>query len=87
MDYRVDAWLMIPMAAFKFSSNQMVIPASTKVTVEAVLNKGCILVMDGQKEIPIEGGSRIEMTKSPRSATFIVFNPDFYSRVKEKLEK
>ena len=87
MDYRVDAWLMIPMAAFKFSSNQMVIPASTKVTVEAVLNKGCILVLDGQKEIPIEGGSKIEMTRSPRSATFIVFNPDFYSRVKEKLEK
>ena len=87
MDYRVDAWLMIPMAAFKFSSNQMIIPASTKVTVEAVLNKGCILVMDGQKEIHIDGGSRIEMTKSPRSATFIVFDTDFYRRVKEKLEK
>ena len=87
MDYRVDAWLMIPMAAFKFSSNQMIIPASTKVTVEAVLNKGCILVMDGQKEIHIDGGSMIEMTKSPRSATFIVFDTDFYRRVKEKLEK
>ena len=87
MDYRVDAWLMIPMAAFKFSSNQMVIPASTKVTVEAVLNKGCILVLDGQKEIHIDGGSRIEMTKSPRPATFIVFDTDFYKRVKDKLEK
>ena len=87
MDYRVDAWLMIPMAAFKLSSNQMIIPASTKVTVEAVLNKGCILVMDGQKEIPIEGGSKIELTRSPRSATFIVFDTDFYRRVKEKLEK
>ena len=87
MDYRVDAWLMIPMAAFKFSSSQMIIPASTKVTVEAVLNKGCILVMDGQKEIHIDGGSRIEMTRSPRSATFIVFDTDFYRRVKEKLEK
>ena len=87
MDHRVDAWLMIPMAAFKFSSSQMIIPAFTKVTVEAVLNKGCILVMDGQKEIHIEGGSRIEMTKSSRPATFIVFDTDFYKRVKEKLEK
>ena len=87
MDYRVDAWLMIPMAPFKFSSNQMIIPASTKVTVESVLNKGCILVMDGQKEIPIEGGSKVELTRSPRPATFIVFDTDFYKRVKEKLEK
>jgi len=87
MDHRVDAWLMIPMAAFKFSSSQMIIPAFTKVTVEAVLNKGCILVMDGQKEIHIDGGSRIEMTKSSRPATFIVFDTDFYKRVKEKLEK
>ena len=65
----------------------MIIPASTKVTVESVLNKGCILVMDGQKEIPIEGGSKVEVTRSPRSATFIVFDTDFYRRVKEKLEK
>lgn len=87
MDYKVDAWLMIPMAAFKFSSSQMVIPASTKVTVETVSNEGCIVVIDGQKEIYVPGGTKIDMIRSINPATFIVFNTDFYKRVKNKLEK
>ncbi|MCQ2052810.1 MAG: NAD(+)/NADH kinase [archaeon] len=87
IDYKVDAWLMIPMAAFKFSSSQMVIPASTKVTVETVLNEGCIVVIDGQKEIHIPGGTKIDMIRSINPATFIIFNTDFYRRVKDKLER
>ena len=85
MDPGVDAWLMIPMAAFKFSSRQMIIPASKKVTIEAVLDKGCLLVIDGQKEYHLDGGSSIELTRSPRSSSFIVFDTDFYSRVRSKL--
>ncbi len=56
-----------------------------KVAIDAVLDKGCLLVIDGQKEIPLQGGSKVEFTRSPRPAAFIVFETDFYSRVREKL--
>lgn len=85
MDPRVNAWVMVPMAAFKYTSRPMIIPTTTKVTVEAVLDKGCLLVVDGQKEINIPGGSKVEMTRSRKYASFIMFSTDFYSRVKEKL--
>ncbi len=85
MDHRVEAWLMVPMAAFQFSFKEMVVPSSVKISIEAVLDKGCLLVIDGQEEIHIPGGSRIDMVRSARMASFIVFETDFYSRVREKL--
>lgn len=85
IDNRVDAWVMVPMAAFKFSSRPMVIPTGTKVTVEMVLDKGCLLVIDGQREVPVPGGSTVELTRSPETARFIQLDTDFYGRVREKL--
>ncbi len=85
MDHGVDAWVLMPMAAFQPSFGPMVIPTSVKVTVEAVLDKGCILVIDGQKEINVPGGSKIVLTRSPRTASFIMFETDFYSRFRNKL--
>ena len=85
MDHRVDAWLMVPMAAFQFAFKEMVVPSSVKITIEAVLDKGCLLVIDGQNEFNIPGGSKIDLVKSSRRALFIVFETDFYSRVRKKL--
>lgn len=85
MDHGVDAWLMVPMAAYEFSFKQMVLPTSVKITMENVLDKGCLLVIDGQKEITIPGGAKVEFTRSPRQASFIMFETDFYSRVSKKL--
>lgn len=85
IDHRVNAWVMVPMAAFKFSSRPMIIPTSAKVTVEMVMDKGCLLVIDGQKEFNLPGGSKIELTRSSKYATFIMFDTDFYSRIREKL--
>lgn len=87
MDHRVDAWLMVPMAAFEAPFKQMILPTSVKVTIEAVLNKGCLVVIDGQKEVNIPGGSKIALVKSQRNASFISFGTDFYSRVRDKLVK
>ncbi len=85
MDHRVDAWLMVPMAAFQFAFKEMIVPSSVKITIEAVLDKGCLLVIDGQNEFNIPGGSKVEMVRSQRTASFIVFENDFYSRVRKKL--
>ncbi|MCQ2085949.1 MAG: NAD(+)/NADH kinase [archaeon] len=86
VDPEVNAILMVPMAAFKFSSKQTVIPASKKITIDAVSNEEYLLVIDGQKELKLSSGSSIELTKSLKSSSFIVFNKDFYSRVRDKLK-
>lgn len=85
IDYGVDAWVLVPMAAFKYSARPMVVPSSSTVIVETVLDKGCVIVLDGQKEVRISGGSKVEISKSPKYASFIVFDTNFYSRVRDKL--
>lgn len=85
IDPRVNALVIVPMAAYKFASRPFVVPATAKVTVELILDKGCILVMDGQEEYKIPGKTKIDFTRSPDVVRFIRFNTDFYSRVREKL--
>ncbi len=85
MDPKVNALIVVPMAAYKFSSRPFVVPSTSKVTVENVLPKGCIIVLDGQEEIYMQGGSKVEFMLSESKARFVRFNTDFYSRVREKL--
>lgn len=85
MDPKVKALMVVPMAAYKFNSRPFVIPSTSKVTVENVLDKECLIVIDGQTEFVMEGGSKIEFMLSDRPARFIRYKTDFYSRVREKL--
>ena len=85
MDPNVKALTVVPMAAYKFNSRPFVVPATSKITVENVLDKGCLIVLDGQAEYEMEGGSKVEFMMSDKKARFIRFNTDFYSRVREKL--
>jgi len=86
VDPRVNALVMVPMAAFKFAARPIVIPTSSKITVELTMDKGCLLVVDGQEEYPIPGHSKLEFTMSSNYGRFIRFDDDFYSRIHEKLE-
>lgn len=85
MDPKVRALMVVPMAAYKFNSRPFVIPATSKVTVENVLDKGCLIVLDGQEEYSMDGCSKVEFMLSDRKARFIRFDTDFYSRVRDKL--
>lgn len=85
IDPGVNAFVIVPMAAYKFASRPFVVPADAKVTVESVLDKGCILVIDGQEEHEVRGKTRVDFTRSSNKARFIKFNTEFYSRVREKL--
>jgi NAD+ kinase len=86
IDPRVHALVMVPMAAFKFAARPIVIPTSSKITVELTMDKGCLLVVDGQEEYHIPGSSKLEFTMSSNYGRFIRFDDDFYSRIHEKLE-
>lgn len=85
IDPKVNAFVIVPMAAYKFASRPFVVPSDSKVTVECVLDKGCLLVIDGQAEHPIEGGAKVDFVRSAEKARFITFRQDFYSRVRNKL--
>ncbi|MDR1954774.1 MAG: NAD(+)/NADH kinase [Candidatus Methanoplasma sp.] len=85
IDPRVNAVVVVPMAAYKFASRPFVVPADTKVTVETMMDSGCLLVVDGQEEYEIKGKTHIDFGRSSETVRFIRFNTDFYSRVREKL--
>jgi len=85
IDPRVNAFVIVPMAAYKFASRPFVVPADAKVKVEAVMDKGCLLVVDGQEEYEMKGMTSVEFTRSHERVRFIRFSTDFYSRVREKL--
>ena len=86
IDPGVKAMVIVPMAAFKFSSRPIIVPSNAKITVEQILDKGCLLVIDGQREYGMPGPSKAEFTMSSKYARFIMFDTDFYSRVQYKLE-
>jgi len=85
IDPRVNALVLVPMAAFKFAARPIVIPMSSKIVVE-IVDKDCLLVIDGQEEHGIPGGTKVEFSMSSNYGRFIMFDEDFYSRVHEKLE-
>jgi len=85
IDPNVNAVVVVPMAAYKFASRPFVVPADAKITVETILDSGCLLVVDGQAEYKIRGKTRIDFIRSSDTVKFIRFNTDFYSRVREKL--
>ena len=87
VDPRVDtAWLLVPIAPFRYSSRPIILPTCAKVTVEMMMeDRDCLLVVDGQKEIPVKGGKTVEMTLSPKYFRLIDMGADFYEKVRDKL--
>lgn len=85
IDPDVNALVIVPMAAYKFASRPFVVPADAKITIENVLEDGCILVVDGQEEYDIKGKTHISFMKASNTVKFIRFNTDFYTKVREKL--
>ena len=77
--------MIVPMAAYRFSSRPFIVPATSKITIESVLDKECLIVLDGQREYPMDGMTKVEFMMSNKKARFIRFNMDFFSRVREKL--
>ena len=82
---KVKALMVVPMAAYKFNSRPFIVPATSKITVENVLDKECLIVLDGQEEFKMDGCSKVDFMLSDRKARFIRYDTDFYSRVRDKL--
>ncbi len=86
MDPGVEAIVIVPIAAYKFASRPFIVPADSRITVECVMpDRGCLAVVDGQAEHPVDGGSVIEFVRSASKFRIAELGKDFYSRVREKL--
>lgn len=85
IDPGVNAFVFVPMAPFKFAARPMVVPTSSTITVELPLDKGCLLVVDGQEEYKIPGHSRLDFSLSRTYGRFIRFEDNFYERMHDKL--
>lgn len=85
IDPKVEAFVFVPMAPYKFAARPVVVPSSSVITVELVLDKPCVLVIDGQEEYRMEGRSKVEFSLSENVGRFIRFQDDFYERMREKL--
>ncbi len=85
VDPRVEALVVSAIAPFKPSARATVVPADAKLRVKLAKPKECLLVLDGQHEVPLAGTEDVRFTGSERKAQLIKFGDDFYRRIEEKL--
>jgi len=85
VDPRVEALVIAPMAPFKFSARPVVVPASSRISVQIVRPKECVVVVDGQQEMLMAGNETVEFKASPDRARFVSFGKSFYGRTREKM--
>jgi len=85
IDPRVEALVIAPMAPFKFAARPVVVPASSRISVQVVRPKECVVVIDGQQEMLMAGNETVEFRSAPDKARFVSFGKGFYARTREKL--
>lgn len=85
LDPRVRAFVVTALAPFRQSLRPTVVPADSEVAVELRGPGPCVMVMDGQEEVELKGGTEVTFRLSDKRARFVRFRRDFYARVREKL--
>lgn len=87
VDPRMEALIVSAIAPFKPAARPYVFPPRSRVGVQILRPKECLLVLDGQHEAPLHGGESLSFTASERPARLIRFRDDFYQRIEQKLAK
>lgn len=86
VDPRIEAFIMVPLAAFKLGARPFVFPAKASVEAELPANaKDAVLVLDGQYERRLGGGDTVAFTGSEHRARFVRLRTHFYGRLRERL--
>lgn len=86
VDPRIEAFIMVPLAAFKLGARPFVFPARAKVEVSLPASaKDAVLVVDGQYERRLGGGDECDFSGSEKRAKFVRFSSHFYGRLRERL--
>lgn len=85
IDPRMNAYVIAPMAPFKFATRPLVVPSTSKIRLEICRPKPCLCVIDGQHEHALEGFEMTEFFQAERKSRYIRFERDFYDRLRAKL--
>ena len=85
LDPRLKALVIAPMAPFKFAGRPTVVPAHSDIRVELLRSKPCVIVVDGQEEIAMEGNEELRFTTSEKTARFVSLGRTFYTKMSEML--
>ena len=87
VDPRLSATIVTAIAPFAPYFRPIVFPPDSRVRVGLAKPKECILVLDGQREVPLKGTETLEFTTSEKPARFVRFRDDFYQRIEQKLAR
>jgi NAD+ kinase len=85
IDPRMNAFVIAPMAPFKFATRPLVIPSTSRVRLQLARPKPCLCVIDGQHDRAMEGDEMTEFCLAERKSRFVRFERNFYARMREKL--
>jgi len=85
LDPRVHGLVIAPMAAFKFAGRPTVVPAESHIRLDVLRPKPCVMVIDGQDEVAMDGSESVYFTVSPDTAKFVSLGRTFYTKMREKL--
>lgn len=85
LDPRVHALVIAPMAPFKFAGRPTVVPADSRIRLEVLRPKPCVVVIDGQEETLMAGSESVHFTVSETKARFVNLGRTFYTKMREKL--
>ncbi|MDQ1372380.1 MAG: kinase [Candidatus Thermoplasmatota archaeon] len=85
VDPRVEALVIAPIAPFRLSSRPLVVPAKSSVSVTIHDPKECVMVVDGQEEIFLDGTEEIVFSASEKKAKLVILKSEFYKNLEEKL--
>ncbi|MHA1409318.1 MAG: NAD(+)/NADH kinase [Candidatus Odinarchaeia archaeon] len=86
IDKGLDAFIIVPICAFKASLFPIIVPGNKKVKVKLITDgKPHVVVIDGQVQYQLENEDTITVVKSDNPAPFIIFEDNFYERVRGKL--
>jgi NAD+ kinase len=85
IDPKLDAMVVAPIAPFKIAARPIVAPADSKIAVEIIEKEPCVVVLDGQTEIPLENNETVNVSLSSNKTSFIRFSDNFYGKIRDKL--
>lgn len=84
----LDAMVLTYLAPFRSRVRPMVIPGDQILKIQlAGVDQGSVVILDGQKEYPVNENDIIEISVSQNKAEFITFRDSFYDKIREKLIK
>ena len=85
IDPRIEAIIVVPICALSTNFKPYVVPPSSIVTIRVVNGEDLMTLVDGELQSRLTGIREIKLSKSTHKVTIIRTGPNFYERLKRRL--